>query len=139
MNYKWHTRISLGLVTAATIVLLCHGTYPQQEVALFWMMGYFNTVFASPDIDHPNSTPTRNMGAVGKVTSKKFKHRGLLHNPFFWTILYVAIGALVQLEFYYEMWWIAGGLIAIYTHVVLDKCSTKMKRIRTKIKRMLHL
>lgn len=139
MNYKWHTRISLGLVTIATIVLLYHETFPHQEVALFWAMGYFNTVFASPDIDHPNSTPTKHMGAVGKATSKSFKHRGLLHNPYFWTILYIAIGIFVKIEFSYEVWWLTGGLIAIYTHVVLDKCSTKAKRIRTKIKRMLHL
>lgn len=139
MNYKWHTRISLAAVFIVALLLEFSGNYPVEEIAAFVLVGYFNTVFASPDIDHRKSRPTQNMKGVGWITSRLFTHRGLLHNPIFWTILYIGIGVFVQYKYSYEVWWISGGLIAIYTHIILDCISTKTKRVKTKVRHKLHL
>lgn len=84
-------------------------------------MGLLHTVFISPDIDHPKSRPTKNMWIIGKITSKIFSHRGILHNPLAWTIAYALLGYYVLINYNYEAWWLTGGLIAIYTHIGLDK------------------
>ena len=139
MNYKWHTLISLSVVTAAAAYFISIQSYPPTEILLFLAMGFFNTTCASPDIDHPNSRPTKRMGPIGTITSSLFTHRGILHNPIFWTVLYFGIGLVVYQKYSYEAWWLTGGLVAIYVHVILDETSTKVKRTRTKVKRKLHL
>lgn len=139
MNFKWHTRISLMLITVLAIYFEYAGILVPFEIVAFWIVGYFNTVYASPDIDHKKSKPTQNLGAAGWVTSRTFKHRGLLHNPLFWTLLYAFIGYYIYNEYAYEAWFLTGGLVAIYTHLLLDFVSTKYKRIKNKIKRSLHI
>ena len=96
MNYKWHTGISLSVVTCVAVYLAYLQTHVLYEVGLFWALGYFHTVYASPDIDHEKSRPTQNLGVIGKVTSKTFTHRKTLHNPYFWTILYAALGYYIS-------------------------------------------
>jgi uncharacterized metal-binding protein len=139
MNYRWHTRISLLLVTVLAIYFAYAKILTTFEVNAFWIMGYINTIYVSPDIDHQNSTPTQHMGMVGWLTSRIFTHRGLLHNPLFWTLLYAFVGYYVYSEYAYEAWFLTGGLVAIYTHLLLDCVSTKYKRTKTKIKRALHI
>ena len=139
MNYGWHTRLSLLVVTVLAIYFACAKLLTAFEVSAFWIMGYFNTIYASPDIDHKKSKPTQHMGAVGWITSRTFKHRGLLHNPVFWTLLYAFIGYYIYNEYAYEAWLLVGGLVAVYTHLLLDCISTKCKRTTTKIKRTLHI
>lgn len=139
MNYKWHTRLSLLVVTAIAACLVVNKAYPVGSVAGFWLFGFFHTVFASPDIDQPNSLPSRHMGIIGTAISKKFKHRGILHNPFFWTTFYAVVGIYIYKKYDYEAWWLTGGLIAIYVHIILDRVSTKIKRTKTKVKRRLHI
>lgn len=139
MNYLGHTVINTAILSGVSGLLLSHGTYLGHEVALFWILGMFHTVYMSPDVDHPNSQPTKNMGFIGKITSRTFKHRGLLHNPLFWTAVYLALGIYIRNTYGYEAWWFSGGLIAIYTHVALDKLKTGVKREKRRIKRSLHL
>lgn len=138
MNYKWHTRISLLAVTAFAIYFLSINAHPWVEIIFFWIVGLFNTTCASPDIDHPKSRPTKHMGVVGTITSSLFTHRGLLHNPIFWTVLYIGIGFYIHQKYNYEAWWLTGGLVAIYVHVILDETSTKAKHSYSKVKRKLH-
>jgi uncharacterized metal-binding protein len=127
------------VVTALAIYLWYAAILVPLEAIAFWLMGYFNTKYASPDIDHRKSTPTQNMGAIGWVTSRIFTHRGLLHNFLFWTVLYAFIGCYVHNEYAYEAWFLTGGLVAVYTHLILDFVSTKYKRTKTKIKHSLHI
>ncbi|MFA7205617.1 MAG: hypothetical protein WC102_04720, partial [Saccharofermentanales bacterium] len=70
MNYGWHTRLSLLVVTVLAIYFACAKLLTAFEVSAFWIMGYFNTIYASPDIDHKKSKPTQHMGAVGWITSR---------------------------------------------------------------------
>lgn len=139
MNYNWHTRINTLLLTGMALLFLDAGMSSPEEVAGFWIIGMFHTVLVSPDIDHKKSKPTRRMGLIGKITSAVFKHRGLLHNPYFWTVVYIGLHTYVSSMYGYDAWWLCGGLLAIYIHIALDVISTGTKRTITKVKRKLHI
>lgn len=139
MNYEWHTRINFVLLSGCAGLLIRAGNYLEYEVALFWLLGMFHTIFMSPDIDHKKSKPTRHMGIIGRVTSSVFTHRGILHNPYFWTVIYFGLFIYTQERFAYEAWWFCGGLLAIYIHIALDFISTKIKRIKTKLRKAFHV
>jgi uncharacterized metal-binding protein len=148
MNFKWHTRIALGVLTLLTILISCLGVLLQinnihqlfwVEVVACWILGYFNTVFASPDIDQENSIPTQNMGIIGWITSHVFGHRTILHKYWFWTLLYIGIGAYAYQKYNYVAWWLIGGLVTIYVHLILDALKDKYKKTTRSVKRALHL
>jgi uncharacterized metal-binding protein len=148
MNFKWHTRIALGALTLSAFLIIYFQVYLRiflgyniiwYELMAFWIIGYFNTVFASPDIDHPDSTPTQNMGIIGWITSRVCSHRGILHNPWFWTLLYIVVGAYTYQKYNYVAWWLSGGLVTIYVHLVLDALKDKYKKTTRSVKRALHL
>lgn len=129
MNYRAHTGLSIGAISFIAAYFFQLNNYLPQEIILFWLMGVFHTIFASPDIDHPTSRPTKNIWIIGKITSKIFRHRGILHNPLAWTIGYFILGCYIKVKYNYEAWWFTGGLIAIYIHIFLDKMSTGIKRM----------
>lgn len=126
MNFWGHTIFNIIVFSVLAIYLSSHG-YIWIEVVLFWLHSMAHTAI-SPDIDHAKSKPAKMLGLLGKITSK-FKHRGILHNPFMWTIVYGCVYSYVFETYDYEAWWITGGLLSLYSHIIVDKLSTGVKRV----------
>lgn len=125
MNFWGHTVINITLFSILAIYLSSHG-YFWEEVVLFWIHSMFHTAI-SPDIDHAKSKPAKMLGLLGKLTSK-FKHRGITHNPLVWSVLYGGVFYYILKTYNYEAWWMTGGVLAIYSHIIVDKLTTGVKR-----------
>lgn len=70
-----------------------------------------------PDIDHKNSTISKNMKVTSFVARSVSTHRGLFHAPLFWaTIGTILFFFLPQ----YFKTWIAPALFGVATHLFLD-------------------
>lgn len=106
------------------------------ECVLFWAHGYFHTMYINPDSD-TNSNASKRMGKLGKAIDIIFPHRGLLHNPIFWVILYFLIGYKIYIEYNYIIWWCCGGLLSIFTHLIVDKISTRKRKFWRKVKKVI--
>lgn len=121
MKGTHHEAFNTITLTPFSFYLMSIGL-PYMEVTLFWLHGMFHTFLVTPDNDIP-SRSTKRLGFVGWIIDKMFKHHGLLHKPIFWTLLYMVI------YLRYHVWWVSGGLTAIYLHIITDGISTRVKRI----------
>lgn len=132
MNYKWHTRINIVVLSLLSYMLIISGA-AMDFCVLFWSHGMFHTVYFSPDIDHQKSTPTKKLGVIGWAISRTFKHRGMLHSPLFWAGFYFIVCLIMYNSYGYNSCWMIGGLIAIYMHILVDRTSSEAKNIKRKL------
>ncbi len=81
--YKGHEKFNL-LLLPPTLYFI------PKEYLLFYTLGYlFGTFFLSPDLDLPQSVPSRRwklLSFLWHPYRKVFKHRGLSHFPFLGTL-----------------------------------------------------
>lgn len=125
MKGTHHEAFNVVTLTPLSFCLVSMGL-PCVEVTLFWLHGMFHTFLITPDVD-THSRSTKRLGFLGWIIDKMFKHHGLLHNPLFWTLIYTVIYFRFQCE--YSLWWLSGGLTAIYLHIITDGISTRVKRV----------
>ena len=116
-----HERFNTLTMTSISFYIVSLGL-PCVDVIMFWLHGMFHTYLLPPDVD-TKSRASRRLGFLGKIFYTVFTHRKILHNPVFWTMIYIV--AYVR----FETWWIAGGVLAIYLHIWTDALSTKVKRL----------
>lgn len=118
-NYWGHTIPNVVMFSAFTWYLGYKSGFTP-EIALFWLHAMFHTVI-SCDIDHPNSKPARMLGWVWRFLVKHLTHhRGILHNPYFWTAFYAVIYTYIYFRYGYNAWWLSGGVLALYAHRKID-------------------
>ena len=127
LSISFFALVSGGFVFDATIFFFA-------ECVFFWIHGYFHNFYVTPDSDKKSNSSKR-MGKIGKVIDIIFPHRGLLHNPLFWVILYFLIGYKIYLEYNYVIWWAVGGLEMIITHIIVDEISTGKKKFWRMVKK----
>jgi uncharacterized metal-binding protein len=130
LSISFFALLSAGFVLGAVFLFYA-------ECVLFGLHGYFHTMYVNPDSD-TKSNASKRMGKLGKLIDLIFPHRGLLHNPLFWVILYFLIGYEIYLEYGYVMWWCLGGIEMILSHLIVDKISTGKKRFLRKVKKALN-
>jgi uncharacterized metal-binding protein len=107
--YKDHEIWSLSVLLLALCALKVD-IHILQLIAS-WLLGI---LILSPDLDAEYSRPKNRIGVL-KVFFSNFKHRGILHNPIFWS--------LILLGFYhYNYTWIGIGLFgSAIVHIIIDK------------------
>jgi uncharacterized metal-binding protein len=85
--------------------------YSILQLTIGWVVG---TLYLSPDLDADHSRSLKRIGSF-KYLFMFTRHRGVLHNPFFWVCLF-----LVFLHFGYG--WLGTGLTgAALVHIVADR------------------
>lgn len=80
---------------------------------LFISKWLWNTFLITPDID-TKSRPRKRLGFIGWIIDKMFHHRGWLHSPVFWVMLFAV-------EYYFIGAWMLGGVIPVISHLITDK------------------
>lgn len=80
---------------------------------LFFLKWIWNTRYFTPDND-THSKPTKRLGPIGWIIDKLFHHRGWLHSPIFWAVLFA-------LEYHFIGAWTLGGLVPVASHLITDK------------------
>jgi uncharacterized metal-binding protein len=107
--YKDHEIASLSILLLALYVLKVDNNILQLITS--WLLGI---LILSPDLDADYSRPKNRIG-VFKVLFSNFRHRGIMHNPVFWS--------LILLGFYhYNYTWIGIGLFgSAMVHILIDK------------------
>lgn len=137
---NFHEGFNLALLSISFLILSGAGLifsfmwFFFVECVLFWLHGYFHTMYINPDSD-TKSNASKRLGKLGRVIDIIFPHRGLLHNPAFWIILYFLIGYKIYIEYNYIIWWATGGLEMIFSHLLVDEISTGKKRFWRKVKK----
>lgn len=103
--------VSLGMLTVV----------PQEPLVIAGTIacGLAGSLF--PDLDHKNSTATKKAGVVGGLTSTVFKHRGLLHSPLFYSLIYVLLLPFCKLPFsvFLTSWY-----FGVLSHLIMDMFNT---------------
>ncbi len=111
-----HKKTSILLLLAILFILGYQRTNYIKVVEFSILYLFF--VFVSPDID------------LRFPFNLFLKHRGLTHNPLF------IIGIFSIL--YYKIDWVAFSFLIAWTqHIVTDRGSTKIKRVKNKLKRVI--
>ena len=137
---NFHEGFNTALISIVFLILIGAGVifsfhwFFFAECVLFWFHGNFHTYYVNPDSD-TYSNSTKRLGKLGKVIDLIFPHRGLLHNPALWIGIYLIIGYKIYLDYNYIIWWCSGGILAIFSHLILDSLSTGRKRLLRKIRK----
>jgi len=77
-----------------------------------WVIG---TLYLSPDLDADYSRSLNRMGNLKYLFWFTTRHRGILHNPVFWSFLFLI------LVFLRHAWMGAGLFGAALVHIMVDK------------------
>jgi uncharacterized metal-binding protein len=95
----------------------------------FLVQWIIHTYYITPDLDI-RSKSSRRMWIIGWITSRVFKHHGILHSNRFWvgwfTAEYIGFGygVLGKSFFSFESisisWWVLGGIYPIWSHLFTD-------------------
>lgn len=139
---SFHEGFNLALLSISFFALLSAGLFLEAtllffvECILFWVHGYFHTMYVNPDSD-TKSNASKRLGKLGRVIDIMFPHRGLLHNPLFWVILYFLIGYKIYIDYNYIIWWCLGGLEMIFSHLIVDGVSTRKRKFLRKVKKVI--
>ena len=125
MNGKHHDLVSYYLLLISLTLILSasflFGHINITQLFLFSVLWIIGTRYITPDLD-TNSNPRKRLGLVGWIIDKLFHHRGMLHNPVFWAIVWV-------LGVHFTGWWFTGLIVPQYIHILMDWVSTGVKRI----------
>ncbi len=70
-----------------------------------------------PDIDHRRSTAAKSLGMVGGITSAVFRHRGILHSPLFYTIIFLVLCPMCPAPL---LLLLTSGYLGVLSHLLLD-------------------
>ena len=70
-----------------------------------------------PDLDHKNSTISKKAGVVGGITSAVFTHRGIMHAPLIYTLIYLAAMTVAELPYsvFLTSWY-----FGVLSHLLFD-------------------
>lgn len=70
-----------------------------------------------PDLDHKNSTISKKAGVVGGLTSTVFTHRGIMHAPLIYTIVYLMLFSIAPLPYsvFLTSWY-----FGVLSHLIFD-------------------
>jgi len=107
-----HELISIfALVLLIATLQFCKVPYNFPFLAGAWIFGTF---YLSPDLDARYSRSKNRIGYF-RYAFIFFRHRGILHNPFFWIFIFLICLKLKQ-------GWIGAGLSGqALVHIILDK------------------
>ena len=111
MTYKTH------FVGGACAPIMLGAVMPIENIAVVSVVSAFSALL--PDIDIEGSKVNNKAGIVGKGVSSVFSHRGFIHTP----ILYVVLYALMSMVLPQVI--CLGFLIGTISHLVLDTFNYK--------------
>ena len=111
MTYKTH------FVGGACVPIMLGAVMPIENIAVVSVVSAFSALL--PDIDIEGSKVNNKAGIVGKGVSSVFSHRGFIHTP----ILYVVLYALMSMVLPQVI--CLGFLIGTISHLVLDTFNYK--------------
>ena len=111
MTYKTH------FVGGACAPIMLGAVMPIENIAVVSIVSAFSALL--PDIDIEGSKVNNKAGIVGKGVSSVFSHRGFIHTP----ILYVLLYALMSMVLPQAI--CLGFLIGTISHLVLDTFNYK--------------
>jgi uncharacterized metal-binding protein len=115
-----HKLINFILWFICLYYLIAHKLETPAWITLFTVSMYVFTVHINPDLD-TDSGANRELGFVGKILRKVFTHRGILHSPVLWTVLFVPLCFFVGT-------WVIGGWLSVISHITADRIVTDAKR-----------
>lgn len=104
----------LGGIMVATAMLTA---IPQDPLVIAGTVACSIAGSYFPDLDHKNSTASKKAKIVGTITSTIFSHRGLMHSPLIYTILYCA--GLYFAPLPYSIF-LTGWYFGVMSHLLLD-------------------
>lgn len=101
-----------------------------KDAVLFIGWAVLHMVLITPDFNW-NSTPNKRLGPLGYVFRVTIKgHReNFTHAYWFWSLYFILVYFLIG-------WWTVSGILPIFSHLILDKETTKVARFKNRIKRM---
>ena len=111
MTYKTHFVGGVCATAIASTVM------PVENIAVVGVVSAFSALL--PDIDIEGSKVNNKAGIVGKGVSSVFNHRGFIHTP----ILYIVLYALMSMVLPQAI--CLGFLIGTMSHLVLDTFNNK--------------
>jgi len=113
MNGKQHEAIGLTSLFASSLFLAWNRILEPVDLLYYMIAFYICTKYITPDLD-THSRSTKRLGLIGSIINVIFKHRGVLHNPFMWAVLF---GVSI---WYSGFLWLVGGLAAVELHILFD-------------------
>ena len=127
MNGKHHEFLNyISLIAAISIILTSSIVIHLkiQHLVYFSILWIIGTRYITPDLD-TNSKSRKRLGFIGWIIDMLFHHRGMLHNPIFWVVIWI-------LGVYLTGWWFTGVIVPQYIHIITDWLSTGVKRVLPK-------
>jgi len=124
MNGKHHEFVNYLFLILTLALLLTSSIITNLNtvhILLFTGLWIIGTRYITPDLD-TNSKSRKRLGLIGWIIDKLFHHRGILHNPIFWAIVWIA-------GVYFTSWWFTGLIVPQFIHIVTDWISTGFKRV----------
>lgn len=111
MTYKTH------FVGGACAAVITSAVMPIENIAV---VGAISAVSALlPDIDIKGSKVNNKAGIVGKGVSAVFSHRGFIHTPILYVVLYFLMSMVLPMSI------CQGFLVGTLSHLVLDTFNSK--------------
>ena len=114
MRGKLH--FALGMAAGAYGAYMIMKTGTESTAAAFGISTAIGSIF--PDIDMPGSTISRRCRITSTVINRRFGHRGFLHTPLFYAIVFLVIKALGH-----EGAALYGFCFGAALHILQDMCT----------------
>ncbi len=125
MNGDHHELVNYLLLPPVVILIIfispIFGHITITQVLMFSILWITGTRYITPDLDTKSKSRKR-LGVIGWIIDMMFHHRGMLHNPIFWGIIWI-------LGVYFTGWWFTGLIVPQFIHIVTDWVSTGFKRV----------
>jgi uncharacterized metal-binding protein len=128
VNFLQHSKINLALASILTLIFYFQHSHLFSYVE--FVLGPFPIKDFLLDLDSESSIPCKLWGPFKFIWSP-FDHRELLHNVFWGPFILVSF---VKMPLYYggfELpgWTIVGMVCMIWSHIIVDKIDSKVKKV----------